>query len=207
MCDEPLGCRCAAIRSIAIEAPSLPQGRPCKLEKNITRASTNACDGLNLGMLWGPYSYVGSRTKSIECFAFLLQVFYQGIDKVSRVIETPFSPDDPPDDAEREEKGADGEDIAGAGGGDGATEPAEDSPAKEDDEQAENGDGENREMTDEELAARCADVFVLYRGFIRLCSLFCPVRSKLLNRYLILARGPRSKLWNMLRFLSKLVLR
>lgn len=83
-------------------------------------------------------------------------MFYQGIDKVSRVIETPVSPDDEAlDDTERGGKGEGGEDVGGEGGGDGTTEPAEDSPAKEDDELDENGDGEKHEMTDEELAARC----------------------------------------------------
>lgn len=83
-------------------------------------------------------------------------MFYQGIDKVSNVLEKPFVPDDePPDDTEREEKGEGGDDAAGEGGGDGTTEPAEDPPAKEDDEVDETGDAEKHEMTDEELAARC----------------------------------------------------
>eukprot|EP00903_Cladosiphon_okamuranus_P015249 g14093.t1 len=92
----------------------------------------------------------------IYSLAAFTKVFYQGIDKVTKVIETPVLPDDePPDDTEREEKGEGGEDVAGEGRGDGTTEPAEDAPTKEDDELEENGDGEKHEMTDEELAARC----------------------------------------------------
>ena len=113
-----------------------------------------------------------------------MQVFYQGIDKVSKVIENPVSPDDdPPDDAEREEKGEAGEDGTGEGGGDGTTEPAEDSPAKEDDELDENGDGEKHELTDEELAARyrCC---VFCRVSIRLIfSLLSGVPEAVMNRY------------------------
>lgn len=122
-----------------------------------------------------------------------MQVFYQGIDKVSKVIENPVSPDDdPPDDAEREEKGEAGEDGTGEGGGDGTTEPAEDSPAKEDDELDENGDGEKHELTDEELAARCR------------CCVFCRGCDESLFDS---RRGPRSQLWNVMTFLSTRVLR
>lgn len=119
----------------------------------------------------------------------LPQVFYQGIDKVSTVLEEPLvADDDPPDDIEREDKGEGAEEVAGEGGGHGTTEPAEDPPAKEDDEPDENGDGEKLEMTDGELAARCR-CCVLCRGLYRLSFLVRLVRSKLLNRCLSFAAG------------------
>lgn len=91
----------------------------------------------------------------------LLQVFYQGIDKVSKVVEKPSSCDEPLDDAEREGKGEGAEGVVGDDSGDGM--PAEDSPTKEDDEPDENGEGEKHEMTDEELAARCGCCLVCRR--------------------------------------------
>lgn len=90
------------------------------------------------------------------CARKLLQVFYQGIDKVSKVVDKPLLLDeDPPDESEREAKAEGAEGVVGEGGGDGTTEQAEDPSPKEDDEPEENGEGENHELTDEELAARC----------------------------------------------------
>ena len=83
----------------------------------------------------------------------MLQVFYQGIDKVSKVIDKPSLCEEPLEEPERDEKGEGP--LVGDDGGDGTTEPAEDSPTKEDDEPDETGEGEKHEMTDEELAARC----------------------------------------------------
>lgn len=91
----------------------------------------------------------------------LLQVFYQGIDKVSKVVDNTCSPEeDPPDESERESKAEGVEGAVGEGGGDGTTEPAEDPLPKEDDEPEENGEGESHELTDEELAARCPQLLV-----------------------------------------------
>lgn len=98
------------------------------------------------------------------CVEKLLQVFYQGIDKVSKVVDSKCSPDeDPPDESEREPKAESAEGAVGEGGGDGTTEPAEDTPPKEDDEPEENGEGESHELTDEELAARCRGLLVCCR--------------------------------------------
>lgn len=103
----------------------------------------------------------------------LLQVFYQGIDKVSKVVDKHFLPDeDSPDDSERDAKVEGAEGVVGEGGGDGTIEPAEDPPAKEDDEPEENGEGENHELTDEELAARCRYTCLVCCGFKRLNFLF-----------------------------------
>lgn len=92
-------------------------------------------------------------------FLYYIQVFYQGIDKVSKVIQnTPSSEDEPQDDADGEPttEGAGGVDGAAVEGGDNPTETTEDPVAKDDDGQEEDGgDGNDKEMTDEELAARC----------------------------------------------------
>lgn len=94
------------------------------------------------------------------------QVFYQGIDKVSKAVDEPPPPDDDPSvDGEPKAEGAEGE-AGGEGGGDGAADAAEDPPTKEDDE-AEEEEVEKVEMTDEELAARCADCYACFTP--RLC--------------------------------------
>lgn len=85
-----------------------------------------------------------------------LQVFYQGIDRVSKVVDEPFLPDeDPPDGSDRGANAEGAENVVAEGGGDGTTEPADDPAAKDDDEPEENGERETHELTDEELAARC----------------------------------------------------
>lgn len=84
------------------------------------------------------------------------KVFYQGIDKVSKAVDEPPPPDDDPSvDGEPKAEGAAGE-AGGEGGSDGAADAAEDPPTKEDDD-AEEEEVEKVEMTDEELAARCAE--------------------------------------------------
>lgn len=90
-------------------------------------------------------------------------MFYQGIDKVSKVVDKLSSCDEPLDDAEREGKGKGPEGAVGDDGGDGTAEPVEDSPTKEDDEPDESGEEEKHEMTDEELAARCGYCLVCRR--------------------------------------------
>lgn len=86
-----------------------------------------------------------------------LQVFYQGIDKVSKAVENRTSSgDEPRDDPDGEAKteGAEGGVVDGEG--DVSAEAIDDPPPKDDDEQDEDaGQSESKEMTDEELALRC----------------------------------------------------
>lgn len=78
---------------------------------------------------------------------------------MSRVQNSPSSEDEPQDDADVETttEGVEGaEGAAVEGGGDNTAEANEDPATKDDDEQEEDGgDGNDKEMTDEELAARC----------------------------------------------------
>lgn len=87
-------------------------------------------------------------------------MFYQGIDRVSKVQNLPLSEDEPQDGADVETKTEGVEVAEGAvnDGGDNTIEANEDPATKDDDEQEEDaGDGNDKEMTDEELAARCED--------------------------------------------------
>lgn len=86
-------------------------------------------------------------------------MFYQGIDKVSRVIGTSSSAeDDLLDDHEGDEGDANPD---GTEGGDAPTEATEDPQAKDDAEQDDDGGGgEKPEMTDEELAVRYRDTYL-----------------------------------------------
>lgn len=85
-----------------------------------------------------------------------MQVFYQGIDKVSNAVVKPSpSEDEPLDDPEGETKpeGADTTPAEGEGGT--TTDAPEGLPGKDEEEQDEDGgEGEHEEMTDEELAIR-----------------------------------------------------
>lgn len=92
----------------------------------------------------------------------ILQVFYQGIDKVSNVVEKKSSPEaEPQEDHEGEAKPGGADADTAEGGGDATADAAEDLPVKDDDEQDEDGGaGEATEMTDEELAARCRESMV-----------------------------------------------
>lgn len=84
-----------------------------------------------------------------------VQVFYQGIDKVSKTEQKPSgSEEDPSDGADGDPTSASNDALSVEGGGDNVAEDAGDA-GKEDEEQEEDGtSGEIKEMTDEELASR-----------------------------------------------------
>lgn len=92
---------------------------------------------------------------SALCAANRAQVFYQGIDKVSKTVQKPSQPgEEQPDDADGELKFDSAEATSVEGGSDNVAEEAGDA-GKEAEEQDEDGtSGEAAEMTDEELASR-----------------------------------------------------
>lgn len=94
-----------------------------------------------------------------------LQVFYQGIDKVSKAAENQLlSQDDQQDDPDGEVKAVVTEGANAEEGGDTTADAAED-PPKDDEDQDEDREGEAKEMTDEELAVRCRS-HTLYHSHI-----------------------------------------
>lgn len=87
----------------------------------------------------------------------ILQVFYQGIDKVSKALEHSPHEDEPQGGLEGEGSTNGGEGGT-AEGGDAVAEDIEAPAKKDEDDQDEDAEGEATEMTDEELAARCVSI-------------------------------------------------